>query len=342
MEQVNSFEKIINDENAPLLWKMISQAKDSAIKLCWEKGMYSSIARDLYIDGYVAGRVGRQLGFPEEKEVELLGRLEDKLESYRQKKLLQLPIWNSCYQTDGVVIFPSDDTWEQDLDWDILNDIIKKENKMGIYSDLIVQDEFSFDPQTSDLQAYVKQKQRDTMMQITRKMILEGRLTCKNEINRCTGMSEEEAEILLKECEIRKKIDDELNDIYICKAIYGLSIFIKNHASADEKIRMWISYIAGISLGKTLEWEEETEKEMIIEACRHRIKETTIAKRLRIPEKTVDAYYIDPSIYENTEIMMYEKRAIPNIHMSDECRKAIYKKYVKSFTGESHCCASSK
>lgn len=136
------------------------------------------------------------------------------------------------------------------------------------------------------------------MMQITRKMILEGRLTCKNEINRCTGMSEEEAEILLKECEIRKKINDELNDIYICKAIYGLSIFIKNHASEDEKTRMWISYIAGISWGKTLEWEEETEKEMIIEACRHRIKETTIAKRLRIPEKTVDAYYIDVMVYK--------------------------------------------
>ena len=151
MEQVKGFEEIIDDENAPLLWKMISQAKDSAIKLCWEKGMYSSLARDLYIDGYVAGRVGRQLGFPEGEEVEILGRLEDKLESYRQKKLLQLPTWNSCYQTDSVVIFPSDDTWEQDLDWDILNDVIEKEKKMGIYSDLIVQDEFSFDPQTSDL-----------------------------------------------------------------------------------------------------------------------------------------------------------------------------------------------
>ena len=132
MEQVKGFEEIIDDENAPLLWKMISQAKDSAIKLCWEKGMYSSLARDLYIDGYVAGRVGRQLGFPEGEEVEILGRLEDKLESYRQKKLLQLPTWNSCYQTDGVVIFPSDDTWEQDLDWDILNDVIEKEMILSI------------------------------------------------------------------------------------------------------------------------------------------------------------------------------------------------------------------
>lgn len=322
----------IDDKNAPLLWCMLTQAKELALESCREEGYHNSMIGNLYVDKYVVGYIGALLGFLKTQSHKdassMVHRIEERLKSYRREMLFKLPLWNSCYQTDGEVIFPSDDSWEQKTDWNKLNEILAREKEMGIYLDLTDEEELPFDAGTGDIQTYVQKKQRDTTMQITRQMILHGHLSYPNEIVNCIGITGEEAEILVREGKIRKKINQDLNEIYICKAIYGLARFIKNAASEEKIPKEWISYIAGMSMKQTTAWIEEPEKQMIIEACRHWLGKTTIAKRLKIPKETVELFYLDPRAYENRETLMNENSVLSDIHMPDEYREAMYKKYV--------------
>ena len=109
-----------------------------------------------------------------------------------------------------------------------------------------------------------------------------------NEIVNTIGISREEADVLVEECNIRKKINADLDSSYLFEAILGLRLWIQI-AMEEKKTESEITYLAGLSIEKTREWIENPEKQMVYVANCHGFGDEYIAEMLHLPVEQVQS-----------------------------------------------------
>lgn len=252
--------------------------------------------------------------------------LEANLENYRKQKLYQLAETDERYWTDGERIFPCIDTWNLSTQWDDLKQILVKEKEMGMRSDLLEETEIPFDAETDDIRVYTEQVRKDATIRVVRQVLLADHMRYANEIVNTVGISREEADVLVEECDVRKKINTDLDNAYLFEAILGLRLWIQN-AMEEKKAESEIAYLAGLSLKEIRKWIENPENQMIYEASLHGYGGEYIAKMLHLPAEQVLSY-INSEDYDADDASYESKRLFEINKMPPDCKKALYQKYL--------------
>ncbi len=319
---------VINEKNAAYLWGFIQETKEQGEELYYKKHGYEvlSIFKNAFVEGYVAGLASIVLFFPKtlpKKEwVECIRSIEDELNTYRSEKLLEFIKSDPSYTTDEKSIFLINERLQSQTKWKMLIDILEKEEEMELYSDLIGCDNDEVLINLNSVNEHVKKIQRDANVHLLRNLIRNDCIKNFNALINSVDLSREEIDLLIKECEVREQIDNDLKEIYTCEAIEGLVSFIKKYYSTNEEMKLWICFLAGISLDKMEKINENPEKEMVFEALHQNLSKKTIIEKLGIPEETVEHYSLNFRDYSN------ENPFLPELCMPCEFKKNLYNKYI--------------
>lgn len=321
----------VTDENASNLWVIFCDAKESALE-SWRKSRYhGSFVEDIYISGCMAGILGVLLKFDKvdsRDKVILVKELEKNLENHRKQKLFQLTEKDKRFWTDGERLFPCMSTWNLNTQWDELKQILAKEKEMGMRSDLLEEAEIPFDAETDDIHAYTEWVRKDATIQVVRQMLLLGHMIYANEIVNTVGISREEADVLVEECDVRKKINADLDNAYLFEAIQGLSLWIRI-AMEEGKTASEIAYLSGLSLKEIREWIKNPEKEMICEADCHGFGQEYIARKLHQPIEQVQSCMDEIRGNSDADLVFSRRNCLfEDGRMPADCRKVIYSKYI--------------
>lgn len=292
----------VTDENAPALWAAFCSAREEAAESFKESRYYgtSLYAKDIFMSACMATMLGVILKWgklPSIYKVRLSEELEENLKNYRKQKLYQLVRTDERYWTDGERIFPDMDTWNVESYWDKLKQILAKEKERGIYSDLLGQEMPPFDVKTGDIHAYTDRVRKDTTIQVIRRFVLASCVLSENKIVSDIGIPLDEVEMIAEECDIRKKIDSDLNRFYFSESIIGLNMWIQN-SMKEGRSELEIAYLAGLSPEKTREW-------------------------IKDPEKHINEDF-DRDNQFNGVSCLFEINEMP-----PECKKAMYEKYLR-------------
>lgn len=321
----------ITDDNASKLWAILCTVKENALKECKEAGYEHAFAANIYMSGCMAGILEMLFKFRHTDLLDermLVREFKENLENYRKQKLFQLTEKDKRFWTDGERIFPCMDTWNVSTQWDKLKQILAKEKKMGMRSDLLVEAEIPFDAETDNIRVYTELVRKDATIRVVRQVLLSDHMRYANEIVNTVGISREEADVLVEECDVRKKINTDLDNAYLFEAIQGLSLWIQI-AREEGKTVSEIAYLAGLSLKKTGAWTENPEREMIREASCHGFGQDYIARKLHLPIERVQSYMdeicgnFDATVVFSRRNCLFEDGRMPT-----DCRKAIYSKYI--------------
>ena len=321
----------VTDENASNLWVTFCDAKESALKSCRKSRYHGSFVEDIYISGCMAGMLGVLLKFDKvdsRDKVILVKELEKNLENHRKQKLFQLTEKDKRFWTDGERLFPCMVTWNLSTQWDKLKQILAKEKEMGMRSDLLEEAEIPFDIKKDDIHVYTERVRKDATIRVVRQVLLADHMRYANEIANTVGISREEADVLVEECDVRKKINTDLNNAYLFEVIQGLSLWIRI-AMEDGKTASEIAYLAGLSLKEIREWIKNPEKEMICEAGCHGFGQEYIARKLHLPIERVQSC-MDEIRGNSDATTVFSRRncLLEDGRMPADCRNAIYSKYV--------------
>ena len=222
----------VTDENAVALWTSLCDARENAEELFKESEYYgtSLFLKDCFMSSCMATMLGVVLKWgelPLTYKKRLSEELEENLKNHRKQKLYQLVETDDRYWTDGERIFPCMSTWNVNTQWDKLKQILAKEKGMGMCSDLLEEEGNPFDAETDDIHVYTEQVKRDAIIQTVRRVVLAKHMSYANEIVNTIGISREEADVLVEECNIRKKINADLDSAYLFEAILGLRLWIQ-------------------------------------------------------------------------------------------------------------------
>lgn len=323
----------VTDENASNLWVIFCDAKESALESCRKSRYHGSFVEDIYISGCMAGMLGVLLKFDKVDSrdmVILVKELEKNLENHRRQKLFQLTERDKRFRTDGERLFPCMSTWNLSTQWDELKQILAKEKEMGMgmRSDLLEEVEIPFDAEADDIRVYTELVRKDATIRVVRQVLLADHMRYANEIVNTIGISREEADVLVEECDVRKKINTDLDNAYLFEAIQGLSLWIRI-AMEEGKTASDIAYLAGLSLKETREWIENPEKEMIREAGCHGFGQEYIARKLHLPIEQVRSCMDEIRGNSDASAVFSRRNCLfEDDRMPADCRKAIYSKYV--------------
>lgn len=324
----------VTDENATVLWTSFCDALETAEELFKESEDRdaSIFFKDCFISTCVATWLSVMLkwGVPLLKYKKRLSKeLEENLENYRKQKLYQLAETDERYWTDGERIFPCIDTWNLSTQWDDLKQILVKEKEMGMRSDLLEETEIPFDAETDDIRVYTEQVRKDATIRVVRQVLLADHMRYANEIVNTVGISREEADVLVEECDVRKKINTDLDNAYLFEAILGLRLWIQI-AMEEKKTESEITYLAGLSIEKTREWIENPEKQMVYVANCHGFGDEYIAEMLHLPVEQVQSYINKIGEDCGTDNTYYGSNHLFEINrMPLDCKKALYQKYLR-------------
>lgn len=325
----------VTDENAVALWTSLCDARETAEELFKEsKDRDTSLFfKNCFISTCVATWLSVMLkwdGIPSEYRNRLSKELEENLENHRKQKLYQLAETDERYWTDGERIFPCIDTWNLSTQWDDLKQILVKEKEVGMRSDLLEETEIPFDAETDDIRVYTEQVRKDATIRVVRQVLLADHMRYANEIVNTVGISREEADVLVEECDVRKKINTDLDNAYLFEAILGLRLWIQN-AMEERKAESEIAYLAGLSLKEIRKWIENPENQMVYEASLHNYGGEYIAKILHLPAEQVLSY-INSEDYDADDASYESKRLFEINKMPPDCKKALYQKYLREET----------
>ena len=324
----------VTEENATVLWATFCNARENAEELFKESEYYgtSLFLKDCFMSSCMATMLGVVLKWgelPLTYKKRLSEELEENLKNHRKQKLYQLVETDDRYWTDGERIFPCMSTWNVNTQWDKLKQILAKEKGMGMCSDLLEEAENPFDAETDDIHVYTEQVKRDAIIQTVRRVVLAKHMSYANEIVNTIGISREEADVLVEECNIRKKINADLDSSYLFEAILGLRLWIQI-AMEEKKTESEITYLAGLSIEKTGEWIENPEKQMVYVANCHGFGDEYIAEMLHLPVEQVQSYINKIGEDYGTDNTYYESNHLFEINrMPLDCKKALYQKYLR-------------
>lgn len=325
----------VTDENATVLWTTFCNARENADELFKESEYYgtSLFFKDCFMSSCMAAMLGVVFKWgelPSTYKERLSEELEENLKNYRKQKLYQLAETDERYWTDGERIFPCMSTWNVNTQWDKLKQILAKEKEMEMRSDLLEEEKIPFDAETDDIHVYTERVKKDAIIQTVRRVVLAKHISYSNEIVNTIGISREEADVLVEECDMRKKIDADLDSAYLFEAILGLRLWIQI-AMEEKKTELEIAYLAGLSIEKTRKWIENPKKQMVYEASLHGFGGEYIAKMLHLPVEQVQSY-INNKIGEDcgTDNASHESNRLFKINgMPLDCKKALYQKYLR-------------
>lgn len=324
----------VTEENATVLWATFCTARETAEELFKESEYYgtSLFFKDCFMSSCMATMLCIVLKWgelPLTYKERLSEELEKNLRNYRKQKLYQLAEMDERYWTDGERIFPCISTWNVNTQWDKLKQILAKEKGMGMCSDLLEEVEIPFDAETDDIHVYTEQVKRDAIIQTVRRVVLAKHMSYANEIVNTIGISREEADVLVEECNIREKINADLDEAYLFEAILGLRLWIQN-AMEEKKAESEIAYLAGLSIKRTREWIENPEKQMVYVANCHGFGDEYIAKMLNLPVEQVQSYINKIGKDYGTDNTSYESKRLFEINkMPLDCKKTLYQKYLR-------------
>ena len=322
----------VTDENAVALWTSLCDARENAEELFKESEYYgtSLFLKDCFMSSCMATMLGVVLKWgelPLTYKKRLSEELEENLKNHRKQKLYQLVETDDRYWTDGERIFPCMSTWNVNTQWDKLKQILAKEKEVGMRSDLLEETEIPFDAETDDIRVYTEQVRKDATIRVVRQVLLADHMRYANEIVNTVGISREEADVLVEECDVRKKINTNLDNAYLFEAIIGLRLWIQN-AMEERKAESEIAYLAALSLKEIRKWIENPETKMIYEASLHGYGGEYIAKMLHLPAEQVLSY-INSEDYDADDASYESKRLFEINNMPPNCKKALYQKYLR-------------
>lgn len=323
----------VTDKNAVALWTSLCDARETAEELFKDEDRDTSLFfKDCFISTCVATWLSVMLkwdGIPSEYRKRLSKELEEYLENHRKQKLYQLVETDDLYWTDGERIFPCMSTWNVNTQWDKLKQILVKEKEMGMRSDLLEETEIPFDAETDDIHVYTEQVRKDATIRVVRQVLLADHMRYANEIVNTVVISREEADVLVEECDVRKKINTDLDNAYLFEAILGLRLWIQN-AMEERKAESEIAYLAGLSIKRTREWIENPKKQMVYVANCHGFGDEYIAEMLHLPVEQVQSYINKIGEDCGTDNTYYESNHLFEINrMPLGCKKALYQKYFR-------------